>query len=1530
MNKYGLPPRQGLYDPRYEHDACGIGFVADIKGRPSQQIIQQGIEVLVNLEHRGACGCDPDTGDGAGLLLQIPHEFFAREADKLGFELPARGDYGVGMMFFPKNDNERVAARDLVHRVVREEGLRVLGWREVPVNSEEIGWLARETEPRIEQVFLARAEGSTLDADAFERKLYIIRRRTFFAALRQDFSRFYPVTMSSRTICYKGLLIAPQIPRYYPDLSDAQFKSAIALIHQRFSTNTFPTWERAQPFRFLAHNGEINTLGGNINWMRARESAFSSPLFAGDIKKLFPVIDETGSDSAMADNALELLIQGGRATPHAMMMMIPEAWDQHRHMPDYKKAFYEFHAMMMEPWDGPASMVFTDGRYVGGVLDRNGLRPSRYWVTHDDQVVMASETGVLPIRPENVRYKGRLQPGRMFLVDTTEGRIVEDEEIKETISKRKPYRQWLNENLIEIEKLPEPKHVHKANFETLLTRQRAFGYTLEDERILLGPMARQGQEPLGSMGVDIPLACLSDRPQLLFNYFKQLFAQVTNPAIDPIREELVMSSVVYIGPEGNLLDETPGHAHLLKLPLPILTNRDLEKLRAVGEPGSVEYGGSNGDEVGGIIRFGAKTLKTGFAVAEGAAGLERALEGLCRQAEEAARAGYSVLILSDRGVIDEQTAPIPSLLALGAIHHHLIRTETRGKVGLIVESGEPREVMHFCLLIGYGASAINPFLAFETIDQMHDEGLLPEDLTAAQAQKNYISAIKKGMFKVMSKMGISTVQSYHGAQIFEAVGINHSVIDRYFTGTTSQIEGVGLDVIAAESAKRHEYAFQRLTDSDTELEVGGDYQFRVRGEKHLLNPDTVSKLQHAVQQNSAKTFQEFSDTVNDWNRTMCTLRGLFDFKWADQAVPIDEVEPATEIVKRFCTGAMSFGSISKEAHETLAIAMNRIGGRSNTGEGGEDPARFKPDANGDSRRSAIKQVASARFGVTANYLVNADELQIKISQGAKPGEGGQLPGHKVDEFIAWLRHSTPGVGLISPPPHHDIYSIEDLAQLIFDLKNANTRANVSVKLVSEVGVGTVAAGVAKAHADLVLISGHDGGTGASPVSSIRHAGTPWELGLSETQQVLVMNDLRSRIKVQVDGKLQTGRDVVIGALLGAEEFGFATTPLITLGCIMMRKCHLNTCPVGIATQDPELRKKFTGVPENAINFFFFVAEEARQIMAKLGFRRIDDMVGRVDRLDVKKAVDHWKAKGLDFSRVFYDPPVDRSVSRHQTRTQDHGIEGQLDNQLIVFAREALEKKTPVEIKLPIRNINRTVGTMLSSEIARRYGEEGLPEDTIRCHFTGSAGQSFGAWASRGLTMTLEGDANDYFGKGLSGGRLIVYPSSGSNFVFEENIIIGNVSFYGATGGEAYINGMAGERFCIRNSGATVVVEGVGDHGCEYMTNGRAVILGRAGRNFAAGMSGGIAFVLDEAGDFAETACNHSMVDLEPFAAPEDIVFVRHLIERHQGFTKSPKAEWILANWEKMLPKFIKVYPKELKRALRDRQQREMVSAAGGD
>ena len=1502
---FGLPAAQGLYNPRNEHDACGIGFVANIKGNATHKIVEQGVEVLVNLTHRGACGCDPETGDGAGLLVQLPHEFFRKEAQSGGFALPAPGEYGAGMVFLSAKADERRAAQRMVNEVVEREGQKVLGWREVPTNSRTIGWLARESEPSILQVFIGKGDGAALSGDAWERKLYIIRKSTENEAKRRGLARYYPSSMSSRTICYKGLLLAPQIFQYYPDMGDSDFKSAVALVHQRFSTNTFPTWERAQPFRYLAHNGEINTLRGNANWMRAREATLQSEYFGADTEKIKPIIDENGSDSTQIDNALELLIQSGRSTAHSFMMLIPEAWSSHEHMEDYKKAFYEYHATMMEPWDGPASIVFTDGRYVGGSLDRNGLRPSRYWVTHDDLVVMGSETGVVAeIKPENVRLKGRLQPGRMFLVDMQEGRIIGDTEIKREISKRKPYAQWLREHLIHLDDLPAPAAVRKTDFETLLQRQRAFGYTLEHQRILLGPMAEAGVEPIGSMGIDIPLACLSERPQLLFSYFKQLFAQVTNPAIDPIREELVMSTVTYVGPQGNLLDEQPDHAHVIKAPLPTLTNADLEKLRHLSPR----------------VRLGSRTLAATFSVAEGAAGLAKALDRLCAEAEQAADGGAGVLILSDRGV-DAENAPVPSLLACAAVHHHLIRAAKRGKVGIIVESGEPREVMHFCLLVGYGANAVNAYLAYETIEELHRRGMLAPGLSLEQARRNFAKAIRKGMLKVMSKMGISTVQSYHGAQIFEAIGLAREVIDKYFTGTTSQIEGVNLEALAREALEKHRRAFLPVTDADTELEVGGEYQFRTRGEQHLLNPETVSKLQRAVRLNHWATYEDYSQTANDLNKQLCTLRGLFDFNYSAEEAPLDEVEPAAEIVKRFCTGAMSFGSISAEAHTTLAKAMNKIGGRSNTGEGGEDPARYYDD-----RRSKIKQVASGRFGVTAHYLANADELQIKIAQGAKPGEGGQLPGHKVDETIAWLRHSTPGVGLISPPPHHDIYSIEDLAQLIFDLKNSNRGANVSVKLVSEVGVGTVAAGVSKGRADLVLISGHDGGTGASPVSSIRHAGTPWELGLSETQQVLVLNDLRGRIRLQVDGKLQTGRDVVIGALLGADEFGFSTMPLVAMGCIMMRKCHLNTCPVGIATQDKELRKKFEGSPENVVNFFFFVAEEVRRIMAKLGYRKFDEMIGQVGRLDVREAVNHWKSKGLDFSKVFFDPPVDKAIARYHSGAQDHAIPAQIDNQLIELCRPALEERTPVEFAYDARNINRTVGTMLSHEIAKRYGAEGLPEDTIKIHFLGAAGQSFGAWASKGMTLLVRGDANDYFGKGLSGGRLIISPPSGSNFVFEENIIIGNVCFYGATGGEAFVNGMAGERFCIRNSGATVVVEGVGDHGCEYMTNGRVVILGSCGRNFAAGMSGGIAYVLDEHGDFAEKAIYNAEIDIDPFDDPADIAFVRNLIERHVGYTKSPKGQWVLEHWQSMAPRFLKVFPRELKRVLREREKREALRA----
>ncbi len=1506
MTKHGLPPRQGLYDPRYEHDACGIGFVANIKGRASHKIIEQGVEVLVNLTHRGACGCDPETGDGAGLLLQIPHGFFLKQAASLGFSLPDPGAYGVGMIFVAPDHAKTRRAQQMVEEVIQAEGLRLLAWRRVPTNAKAIGWLARESEPHVYQAFIAQADGPQLSGDAFERKLFITRKRTEQEARNQRLERFYPVSISSRTICYKGLLLAPQIFDYYPDLGDSDFQSAVALIHQRFSTNTFPTWERAQPFRYLAHNGEINTVRGNANWMRAREATLESELFGSDAEKIKPIIDETGSDSTQIDNALELLIQSGRSIAHSFMMLIPEAWSSHEHMQAYKKEFYEYHATMMEPWDGPASIVFTDGRFVGGSLDRNGLRPSRYCVTEDDLVVMGSETGVVSgIHPADVRTKGRLQPGRMFLVDMQEGRIIRDEEIKEAISKRQPYGDWLREHLVDIAELPGPASVKETDPETLLQCQRSFGYTLEHQRMLLAPMASKGAEPTGSMGIDIPLACLSERPQLLFNYFKQLFAQVTNPAIDPIREELVMSTVTYVGPQGNVLAERPEHAHMIKVPLPVIDNSKLEQLRNLGPE----------------VRFGSQTLATTFAVAEGPGGLRVALDRLCAEAEAAADSGAGVLILSDRGV-DEANAPIPSLLACAAVHHHLIRQAKRSKVGIVIESGEPREVMHFCLLIGYGANAINPYLAYASIAEMHARGALEDPLLSLQqAHANFEKAIRKGTLKVMSKMGISTVQSYHGAQIFEAIGLARDLVDQYFTGTTSQIEGVGLETLAGEALEKHAYAYSPTSEAGTDLPVGGEYQYRLRGEQHLLNPDTVARLQHAVRLNHWQTYEEYSRAVNDLNRQLCTLRGLFDLKDAAEPVPLDEVEPASEIVKRFCTGAMSFGSISAEAHETLARAMNRIGGRSNTGEGGEDPARF-----GDERRSKIKQVASGRFGVTAHYLANADELQIKIAQGAKPGEGGQLPGHKVDETIAWLRHSTPGVGLISPPPHHDIYSIEDLAQLIFDLKNSNRYANVSVKLVSEVGVGTVAAGVSKGHSDLVLISGHDGGTGASPVSSIRHAGTPWELGLSETQQVLVMNDLRGRIRVQVDGKLQTGRDVVIGALLGADEFGFSTMPLIAMGCIMMRKCHLNTCPVGIATQDKELRKKFEGTAEGVVNFFFFVAEEVRQLMARMGFRTFNEMIGKVDRLDTREAVNHYKSKGLDFAKVFFDPPVDRAISRYHTGAQDHGLDKQIDNQLIELCRPAIEELSPVEFAYDLRNTDRTVGTMLSHEIARRYGAAGLPDDTIKIHFSGSAGQSFGAWASSGMTLQIRGDANDYFGKGLSGGRLVIAPPPGSSFVFEENIIIGNVAFYGATGGEAFVNGMAGERFCIRNSGASVVVEGVGDHGCEYMTNGYAVILGECGRNFAAGMSGGIAFVLDERGDFAERCLQNAEVDIDPFDDPADLRLVRNLLERHVAYTRSPKGQWVLEHWGSMAPRFKKIFPRELKRAIREREAREAAQA----
>ena len=1493
----GLPVPQGLYDPANERDACGIGFVANIKGQKSHDIILKGIQVLINLTHRGACGCDPETGDGAGVLIQIPHKFFARECAKLGFTLPEPGEYGVGLVFLPVEKQERLQCEGIIERIAVEEGLGVLGWRDTPIDGSAIGRVARNSQPYIEQIFIRR--GPDMTEDQLERKLYVVRKRAEIEIAHSeipDKSFFYVPSLSCRTIVYKGLLLAPQIAKFYRELSDPDVMSALCLVHQRFSTNTFPSWQLAHPYRYIAHNGEINTLKGNVNWMHARQSILASPLFGDDIKKLFPIVTPGGSDSASFDNVLELLYLAGRDITHAMAMLIPEAWASNEHMHPEKKAFYEYHASLMEPWDGPAAMAFTDGRVIGATLDRNGLRPARYLVTHEDLVVMASETGVLPIKPEEVRMKGRLQPGKMFLVDTVAGEIVPDKELKRRLYSRQPYAQWLRENQIHLHDLPEPPRAHGYDPETLLMRQRAFGYTDEDLRILMAPMAAKGEEPVGSMGIDTPLACLSDKPQPLFNYFKQLFAQVTNPPIDPIREEMVMSLISYIGTERNILDETPKHCHTLRMPHPLLTNRDLERLRRV----------SQGDLL-------CTTLNALYRADGGAKELERALDGLCRRASLAIKSGYTMIILSDRGV-DEDYAPIPSLLALTAVHNHLVREKTRTQVALIIESGEPREVMHFCLLIGYGASAVNPYLAIETLENMANNGRLPEGVTFDKALKNYMKSINKGLLKVASKMGISTLQSYRGAQVFEAIGLNKALVDKYFTGTASRIEGVGLEVLAEEARLKHEHAVRPVTESDTELGVGGNYQYRVRGEYHLYNPLTVSKLQHAVQQSSFQTFQEYADLIDKQNKQFCTLRGLMEFK-KGHAVPLDEVEPAKEIVKRFATGAMSFGSISKETHETLAIAMNRIGGKSNTGEGGEDEARFQRDANGDWRRSAIKQVASARFGVTTNYLVNADELQIKMAQGAKPGEGGQLPGHKVDEIIARVRHSIPGVGLISPPPHHDIYSIEDLAQLIYDLKNTNPKARISVKLVAEVGVGTVAAGVAKAHADVVLISGHDGGTGASPLTSLQHSGIPWELGLAETQQVLVMNDLRGRITVQTDGKLQTGRDVAIAALLGAEEFGFSTAPLVALGCIMMRKCHLNTCPVGIATQDPELRKKFQGQPEHAINFFFFLAEQLRQIMAQLGFRTMNEMIGRVDMLDMRAAVEHWKARGLDYSSILYNPPMPIRVARRKIQEQDHGLEQALDYKLIDHAREALENQTPIEIKLPIRNVHRTVGAMLSGEIARRYGSAGLPENTVRFQFSGSAGQSFGAFLAKGVTLTLEGDANDYTGKGLSGGKLIIYPPRASTFLPQENILIGNVALYGATSGEAYFNGMAGERFAVRNSGATAVVEGVGDHGCEYMTKGLVVVLGRAGRNFAAGMSGGIAYVLDERGDFAEKRCNRAGVDLEPVMETADIELLHGLIARHFEYTGSPRAVWILDNWSATLPKFVKVFPHEYKRVL---------------
>ncbi len=1512
------PRKQGLYDPRYEHDSCGVGFVVDLKNRKKHSLIEQALEILRNLEHRGACGCESETGDGAGIVLQTPHAFLARECDKLGIRLPQSGAYGVGTVFLPAEDGDRKRVEMLFEQIVGEEGQKTLGWRDVPVRPDPLGKGARDTMPAIRQIFIGTgALPSQPDGLAFERKLYVIRRRVENAVRGSDMDpkgMFYIPSLSFKTLIYKGMLNSTQVGPFYPDLADKEMATAFALVHSRFSTNTFPNWARAHPYRYIAHNGEINTLRGNINWMTAREHLFASDLFGADVKKLLPIIDQSGSDSAMFDNALELLVLSGRSLPHSVMMMIPEPWTRDASMSAEKKAFYEYHSCLMEPWDGPASIAFTDGVRIGAVLDRNGLRPSRYYVTKDDLVIMASEVGVLDIPPERVLSKGRLQPGRMFLVDLEQGRIIADDEIKSKIAAEHPYADWLNEHLVSMENLPPGPRLHEPEHKTVMLRQRAFGYTTEDLRILMAPMAASGNEAVGSMGNDAALAVLSDKPQLLYNYFKQLFAQVTNPPVDGIREDLIMSMETTIGREYNLLLPAPGSARQIKLKTPIIDNDELDKLRRLDGKGPE--------------RFKSETLSILYRVKDGAAGLERVMDDVCRQASAAIADGCDFIILSDRGV-DDLWGPIPALLAVAGVHHHLIRKGERTKVGLVLESGEPREVHHFALLIGYGAGAINPYLAFETLDDMLRLGDLPQ-MTHEKAVANYIKAVDKGVAKVMSKMGISTAQSYCGAQIFEAVGLSQPLIDKYFTWTPSRISGVGLEAIAADSKARHDQAFPDRPLNGHTLEAGGQYQYRKEGEYHLFNPETVHKLQYACRTGDYKVFKQYSELVNNQAQRLCTLRGLFGLKFAETPIPIEEVEPVEAILKRFKSGAMSYGSISKEAHETLAIAMNRIGGKSNTGEGGEDPARYVPEPNGDSKNSAIKQVASGRFGVTSLYLVSAQELQIKMAQGAKPGEGGQLPGNKVYPWIAKVRHSTPGVGLISPPPHHDIYSIEDLAELIHDLKNANRCARISVKLVAEVGVGTIAAGVAKAHSDVVLISGHDGGTGASPLTSLKHAGAPWELGLAETHQTLLLNDLRSRIVVEVDGQLKTGRDVVIGALLGAEEFGFATGPLVAMGCIMMRVCHLNTCPVGVATQDPKLRAKFAGAADHVVNFMRFVAREVRELMAQLGFRTVNEMIGRADKLDQATAVNHYKARGLDFSPIFYQPDVPADRGRYCTIAQDHGLGASLDvTKLLALCEPALERGEKVSATLPIRNVNRVVGTILGSEVTRRYGAEGLPDGTIQLRFQGSAGQSFGAFVPKGITLTLEGDANDYLGKGLSGGKIIVFPPEKSTFPPSENVIIGNVALYGATAGEAYIRGMAGERFAVRNSGVDAVVLAVGDHACEYMTGGRVVVLGRTGRNFAAGMSGGVAYVLDEDGSFPHN-CNQEMVKLYPLEDAEEIDLVKALIRRHADYTGSETPRQVLERWDELRPKFVKVYPNDYRRVVETQKRFKLQGLSDED
>ena len=1557
-----LPQKQGLYDPANEHDACGVGFIAHIKGEKRHDIILQGLEILKNLDHRGAVGADPLQGDGAGILIQIPDQLYREEMAAQGVTLPLPGEYGVGMVFMPKEAASRLACEQEIERAVVAEGQVVLGWRDVPVNRDmPMSPTVKAMEPMIRQIFIGRGP-DVMVTEALERKLYVVRRRSANAigALKLKHAKeFYMVSCSARTVNYKGLLLADQVGEYYPDLLDKRAVSALSLVHQRFSTNTFPKWNLAHPFRYIAHTGEINTLRGNYNWMRAREKGVHSPLLGDDLQKIWPLIYPGQSDSASFDNALELLVMSGYSLAHAMMMMIPEAWESHTQMDEKRRAFYEYHAAMMEPWDGPAAVAFTDGRQIGATLDRNGLRPARYLITDDDLVVMASESGVLPIADSKIVKKWRLQPGKMFLIDMEQGRIIGDQEIKESLAHARPYADWLRRINIKLDTLEAPAVLDTAAADErvapLLDRQQAFGYTQEDIKFILEPMGKAGEEGTGSMGNDSPLAVLSSKNKPLFNYFRQLFAQVTNPPIDPIREQMVMSLVSFIGPRPNLLEINEINPPFrLEVSQPVLDFEGMAKIRNIAR-----YTQN---------KFRSAELDICYPAEWGNEGVEARLASLCADAENAVLAGTNILIVSDRKLAADRVA-IPALLALSAIHQHLVEKGLRTRTGLVVETGSAREVHHFAVLAGYGAEAVHPYLALETLAHLADDAE-----TAAKYVKHFVKAIGKGLMKVMSKMGISTYMSYTGAQIFEAVGLKQALLDKYFTGTTSQVEGIGVFEVMEESIRLHKAAFGTDPVLHDMLDAGGEYAFRIRGEEHMWTPDAIAKLQHATRSGKADTYKEYAKIINDQSRRHMTLRGLFELKAATTPVPLDEVEPAKEIVKRFATGAMSLGSISTEAHTTLAVAMNRIGGKSNTGEGGEDPMRFKPlteaiklsqvigekriardlDLNaGDSLRSAIKQVASGRFGVTTEYLVNADQIQIKMAQGAKPGEGGQLPGHKVSEYIGFLRHSVPGVGLISPPPHHDIYSIEDLAQLIHDLKNTNPAASISVKLVSEIGIGTVAAGVAKAKADHIVVAGHDGGTGASPWSSIKHAGAPWELGLAETQQTLVLNRLRGRVRLQVDGQIKTGRDVVIGALLGADEFGFATAPLVVEGCIMMRKCHLNTCPVGVATQDPVLRARFSGQPEYVVNYFFFVAEEVRELMAQLGVRTFDELIGRADLLDMKKGIAHWKAQGLDYSRIFYLPNVPAEVPRLHRETQDHGLDKALDKQLVVLAKPALEKGEKVNIDLPVRNINRTVGAMLSGEVAKRYGHAGLPNDTIHIRLNGTAGQSFGAFLARGVTLELVGEGNDYVGKGLSGGRIIVRPKAEFRGDTPQNIIVGNTVLYGATEGEVYFAGVAGERFAVRNSGATAVVEGVGDHGCEYMTGGTVVVLGETGRNFAAGMSGGVAYVLDEDGTF-EQRCNMAQVALEPL--PEEIaarkgsesgdeleshgrvdidhltmgdeLILKGLIERHVRFASSVRAREILNNWGLWRKKFVKVFPHEYRRALTEMaQQREAEKEA---